>query len=100
MLFFVFFVFMQKTAYDMRISDWSSDVCSSDLLHSHLGRSYRANLPVGRDAGELIHLCEQAPRALHRRPRVRLGIACRRDAVRSLDDPGLFPAARDRKSAG
>src|SRR3546814_7730617 len=25
------FVFKQKTAYDMRISDWSSDVCSSDL---------------------------------------------------------------------
>src|SRR3546814_2371766 len=30
MLFFVFF-FKQKTAYEMRISDWSSDVCSSDL---------------------------------------------------------------------
>src|SRR3546814_6667741 len=26
-----FFFFKQKTAYDMRISDWSSDVCSSDL---------------------------------------------------------------------
>src|SRR3546814_18302895 len=31
MLFFLFF-FKQKTAYEMRISDWSSDVCSSDLL--------------------------------------------------------------------
>src|SRR3546814_1088769 len=30
MLIFVFF-FKQKTAYEMRISDWSSDVCSSDL---------------------------------------------------------------------
>src|SRR3546814_11713452 len=29
-LFFIFF--MQKTAYEMRISDWSSDVCSSDLI--------------------------------------------------------------------
>src|SRR3546814_18294447 len=29
--FVVFFFFKQKTAYDMRISDWSSDVCSSDL---------------------------------------------------------------------
>src|SRR3546814_4001972 len=28
-----FFLFKQKTAYEMRISDWSSDVCSSDLLH-------------------------------------------------------------------
>src|SRR3546814_282086 len=27
------FCFKQKTAYDMRISDWSSDVCSSDLLY-------------------------------------------------------------------
>src|SRR3546814_8825269 len=31
MLIFVFF-FKQKTAYEMRISDWSSDVCSSDLF--------------------------------------------------------------------
>src|SRR3546814_9660784 len=28
---FVFFFFKQKTAYELRISDWSSDVCSSDL---------------------------------------------------------------------
>src|SRR3546814_19058852 len=28
----MFFCFKQKTAYEMRISDWSSDVCSSDLL--------------------------------------------------------------------
>src|SRR3546814_14445863 len=27
----LFFLFKQKTAYEMRISDWSSDVCSSDL---------------------------------------------------------------------
>src|SRR3546814_10696301 len=30
-MYFFFFVFKQKTAYEMRISDWSSDVCSSDL---------------------------------------------------------------------
>src|SRR3546814_8913228 len=29
---YVIFVFKQKTAYEMRISDWSSDVCSSDLV--------------------------------------------------------------------
>src|SRR3546814_5137360 len=29
--FYVVFFFKQKTAYEMRISDWSSDVCSSDL---------------------------------------------------------------------
>src|SRR3546814_10487634 len=32
LLFVIFFFFKQKTAYEMRISDWSSDVCSSDLL--------------------------------------------------------------------
>src|SRR3546814_3692118 len=31
---FVIFCFKQKTAYEMRISDWSSDVCSSDLQPS------------------------------------------------------------------
>src|SRR3546814_10351171 len=30
-VFVFFFFFKQKTAYEMRISDWSSDVCSSDL---------------------------------------------------------------------
>src|SRR3546814_2410273 len=32
MILYFFFFFKQKTAYEMRISDWSSDVCSSDLL--------------------------------------------------------------------
>src|SRR3546814_2943129 len=31
----MFFFFKQKTAYEMRISDWSSDVCSSDLPGPH-----------------------------------------------------------------
>src|SRR3546814_20288042 len=33
----IFFFFKQKTAYEMRISDWSSDVCSSDLTLSGRG---------------------------------------------------------------
>src|SRR3546814_5366020 len=33
-LFFCLFFFKQKTAYEMRISDWSSDVCSSDLAEA------------------------------------------------------------------
>src|SRR3546814_9059164 len=33
---YYFFFFKQKTAYEMRISDWSSDVCSSDLLATSL----------------------------------------------------------------
>src|SRR3546814_10684759 len=38
LLFFIFFCFKQKTAYELRISDWSSDVCSSDLFRSRPGR--------------------------------------------------------------
>src|SRR3546814_3334091 len=33
---FIVFFFKQKTAYEMRISDWSSDVCSSDLGHGRV----------------------------------------------------------------
>src|SRR3546814_8947013 len=40
-----FFFFKQKTAYEMRIRDWSSDVCSSDLI-------------VGSLAGQLVPLAE------------------------------------------
>src|SRR3546814_18615245 len=40
---FLFFFFKQKTAYEMRISDWSSDVCSSDLSRmKHVGLDGRA----------------------------------------------------------
>src|SRR3546814_17413785 len=35
---FCFFFFKQKTAYEMSISDWSSDVCSSDLLKCRIRR--------------------------------------------------------------
>src|SRR3546814_19354216 len=35
------FFFKQKTAYEMRISDWSSDVCSSDLESAGCAESYR-----------------------------------------------------------
>src|SRR3546814_5539409 len=38
----VFFFFKQKTAYEMRISDWSSGVCSSDLRC--FGLAYRAGI--------------------------------------------------------
>src|SRR3546814_5151021 len=55
---FCFFFFKQKTAYEMRISDWSSDVCSSDLgrradLDRHDPAALRAppagDLPMSHD---------------------------------------------------
>src|SRR3546814_1986359 len=41
-----FFFFKQKTAYEMRISDWSSDVCSSDLEGAH-ARQHRQQQAAG-----------------------------------------------------
>src|SRR3546814_8596566 len=46
----MFFVFKQKTAYDMRISDWSSDVCSSDLT----GQPDFAHLVIDYAPDEMI----------------------------------------------
>src|SRR3546814_16528886 len=43
----VVFFFKQKTAYEMRISDWSSDVCSSDLHHHGVHH--------GGPCGDLLH---------------------------------------------
>src|SRR3546814_12359987 len=44
----LFFFVKQKTAYEMRISDWSSDVCSSDLLSAGLpSRSADRDGPAG-----------------------------------------------------
>src|SRR3546814_2187954 len=41
-----FFFFKQKTAYEMRISDWSSDVCSSDLLDMRGTRAFGGRLGI------------------------------------------------------
>src|SRR3546814_9191686 len=53
-LLLVFFFFQQKTAYDMRISDWSSDVCSSDLatvesLVAAAAGDHRPAIPAYKD---------------------------------------------------
>src|SRR3546814_4797710 len=45
-----FFFFKQKTAYEMRISDWSSDVCSSDLLVRELTTKVALTCGQDRDA--------------------------------------------------
>src|SRR3546814_10388866 len=64
----VMFVFYkQKTAYNMRIIDWSSDVCSSDLdLRSATARA--ARIPRGRQHSE-----SGQRQALHRAHRVLFG---------------------------
>src|SRR3546814_9396330 len=47
-VFLLFFFFKQKTAYEMRISDWSSDVCSSDLITLYLEPKFLYNNPMAK----------------------------------------------------
>src|SRR3546814_16418375 len=61
----LFFCFKQKTAYEMRISDWSSDVCSSDLieqtLHQRGGNVIIPAFAVGRTQ-QIIYQIHQLAR--------------------------------------
>src|SRR3546814_6100426 len=54
-----FFFFKQKTAYEMRISDWSSDVCSSDLAGAADVETDRSiefeRVAAGRGFGVAVH---------------------------------------------
>src|SRR3546814_12037665 len=49
----VFFFFKQKTAYEMRISDWSSDVCSSDLAQVQGAKAALDNAQLDLDYTEI-----------------------------------------------
>src|SRR3546814_16479627 len=89
-----FFFFKQKTAYELRISDWSSDVCSSDLADAavrpaardHRGRGVEEQRPGRRAAAagqcvrELVH-----------------PVPCRGAAARGAEG-NRRAARRDRKS--
>src|SRR3546814_10837837 len=55
----LFFFFKQKTAYEMRISDWSSDVCSSDLPLDVVDRGVPGQLE-DEDVAPLRRLTEDA----------------------------------------
>src|SRR3546814_14468847 len=48
------FFFKQKTAYEMRISDWSSDVCSSDLVERLAIRLIALRAPMADDLREVV----------------------------------------------
>src|SRR3546814_5862763 len=50
-----FFFFKQKTAYEMRISDWSSDVCSSDLAAIRKGAKAFLMRSAGTDKSRAPH---------------------------------------------
>src|SRR3546814_7120488 len=56
---FIFFFFKQKTAYEMRISDWRSDVCSSDLS-KRLTIDFRKQTMEVSDSGERVAIDSDA----------------------------------------
>src|SRR3546814_18392587 len=79
-----FFFFKHKTSYGMRISDWSSDVCSSDLHRRGPRRRHRLFEPVYRGARQLPppvdrlggHGPRQPPRRRFRSEERRVGKEC------------------------
>src|SRR3546814_10123307 len=79
-----FFFYKQKTAYELRISDWSSDVCSSDLADARrlglLGAKKLA--PRGRVEEEIAHRDRRSDGRSMRPGR-------RRDVAFGLDDAAL-----------
>src|SRR3546814_18379698 len=86
LLMVLFFFFKQKTAYELRISDWSSDVCSSDLYRErHWGRRRgqrplhpapsRAHRPQGPCRGQGKSQRQRSCASHH--PPLRIGIAVR-----------------------
>src|SRR3546814_4042067 len=85
-----FFFFRQKTAAGMRISDWSSDVCSSDLVQDRLrllAVTGAAGLPRSEERGHHAAVGQHASQAIG--VVELLGDALRRMAVRGVFHPQL-----------
>src|SRR3546814_5994228 len=96
---FVFFFFKQKTAYEMRISDWSSDVCSSDLrdvvvLAFHL-QEHAQQLHRRTDAGRQVRALLQPGALVRWNAQASLHGSQQSGALPSLCHvPGAAPGAR------
>src|SRR3546814_10247401 len=84
MLFCFIFFFKQKTAYDMRISDWSSDVCSSDL-HRRSWLRYRGGANPARPAEP--HASGADDEAMYRKAAEPRQMYCRRYARQQAHRP-------------
>src|SRR3546814_17835537 len=70
---FCFFFFKQKTAYEMRISDWSSDVCSSDLKGTNPALRHEQHIGAAHNQGRAHYqpgpkLPPAAAAAIHQAP--------------------------------
>src|SRR3546814_9143392 len=95
MLFVMFsrfcFFFKQKTAYEMRISDWSSDVCSSDLAQTLLSDG-----DLDRAAGDEVHAVASVAEAEHK------GVGPENALLQALGHPlqlGVVEILEDGKAA-
>src|SRR3546814_10116926 len=71
---FLLFFYKQKTAYEMRISDWSSDVCSSDLIAIGPRMAEDLVIALAEVAAALI-LHDECVAAAHRLDRMARGTA-------------------------
>src|SRR3546814_4130102 len=91
-MFCLFFFFKQKTAYEMRISDWSSDVCSSDLVPARRQSACADRLDSG-GFGMGFDILRRG--AGHRSSRAAVLTAAMLGAAIMA---GALPAAGDRKS--
>src|SRR3546814_8377653 len=109
------FFFKEKTAYEMRISDWSSDVCSSDLVAVRADRRDAAAHVVGARRGEGLGQAERPPLGVvaglhlsgsvgdgvvglrqHRRQAGQEVLAGRRQLAARLDQLGVPHVERER----
>src|SRR3546814_3709255 len=92
-MFVVFFFFKQKTAYEMRISDWSSDVCSSDLLGAVTAAT--ACLVKGAPAHEVAEIPEGARKTLSiEHPSGEMSCVLEVDAAGTVVSSALLRTAR------
>src|SRR3546814_4674018 len=89
------FFFKQKTAYEMRISDWSSDVCSSDLLPifqggklraEHAGATARLDEAVADYNNAILTAVREAADALAQIESSRRDLAQQQQALTGLSD--------------
>src|SRR3546814_1292615 len=93
-MFMLFFFFKQKTAYEMRISEWSSDVCSSDLDAGPVGAEPQA-VPgpvVGEDGVPAIFQASIGDDKMGRRNRK--DVSRRASRRRHFEDVGVTAERR------
>src|SRR3546814_10056689 len=84
---YCFFFFKQKTAYEMRISDWSSDVCSSDLFERARDLDFRV----------VAHAGEEGPPEYVWSALDDLQVARIDHGIRAIEDPDLMVELARRK---